>query len=178
MVAAAKDASCSSDSFHTEMPRGLRGMQEIILDTHELTAEAIVKCDSTLLRRAMMTDPLVTNMTDADAILRELLAAERDALPQVIELHQVLAPQRHPGALRRDERLPPEEVACICHSRLEPLLGADVHHLEDVSAVALIAGDYVTPSKGQYAGQLGPWARLVSAVGLEPRRLSVDGPSA
>ncbi|MFO5197557.1 hypothetical protein RCL06_24495, partial [Salmonella enterica subsp. enterica serovar Typhimurium] len=56
-----------------EMPRGIRGMQENILDTHELTAEAIIKCDHTLLRRAMMTDPLVTNMSDADAILRELL---------------------------------------------------------------------------------------------------------
>lgn len=65
-----------------EMPRGLRGMQEVVLDTHELTAEAIVKCDFTLLRRAMMTDPLVTSMADADAILRELLAAERDALPE------------------------------------------------------------------------------------------------
>jgi alpha-galactosidase len=63
------------------MPRGLRGMQEVVLDTHELTAEAIIKCDHALLRRAMMTDPLVTSMADADAILRELLAAEKDALP-------------------------------------------------------------------------------------------------
>src|SRR5262245_12635493 len=34
---------------------------------------------------------------------------------------------------------------------------------------ALIAGDFVTPSSGPHAGQLGPWSRLVSAVGLEPR---------
>ncbi|MCW5559288.1 MAG: hypothetical protein KIT22_15845 [Verrucomicrobiae bacterium] len=34
---------------------------------------------------------------------------------------------------------------------------------------ALIVGDYVTPSSGPHAGQLGPWSRLVSAVGLEPR---------
>lgn len=34
---------------------------------------------------------------------------------------------------------------------------------------ALITGDYVTPSSGEYAGQLGPWARVVSAVGLAPR---------
>jgi hypothetical protein len=34
---------------------------------------------------------------------------------------------------------------------------------------ALIVGDYVTPSFGQYAGQLGPWAKLVSAIGIEPR---------
>ncbi len=64
-----------------EMPRGLRGLQEQILDTHELTAEAVVKGDYALLRRAMMTDPLTNSIADADAILRELLAAEREALP-------------------------------------------------------------------------------------------------
>ena len=34
---------------------------------------------------------------------------------------------------------------------------------------ALIVGDYVTPSSGPYAGQLGPWAKLVQKVGLDPR---------
>ena len=34
---------------------------------------------------------------------------------------------------------------------------------------ALIVGDYVTPASGEYAGQLGPWARLVSMAGIEPR---------
>ena len=34
---------------------------------------------------------------------------------------------------------------------------------------ALLVGDYVTPTTGEYAGQLGPWANLVEAVGLEPR---------
>lgn len=34
---------------------------------------------------------------------------------------------------------------------------------------ALLIGDYVTPSTGQYAGQLGPWSKLVLAVGIEPR---------
>jgi len=64
-----------------EMPRGLRGMQELVLDTHELTAEAVATCDFGLLRRAMLTDPLVSSIADADAIIRELLDAERDALP-------------------------------------------------------------------------------------------------
>lgn len=64
-----------------EMPRGIRGMQEVVLDTHELTAEAIVKGDYGLLRRAMMTDPLVTSIADADAILHDLLDLERDILP-------------------------------------------------------------------------------------------------
>jgi alpha-galactosidase len=65
-----------------EMPRGLRGMQEVVLDTHELTAEAVVRGDYALLRRAMMTDPLVTSIADADAILAGLLEAEKDGLPQ------------------------------------------------------------------------------------------------
>ena len=65
-----------------KMPRGLRGMQELVLDTHELTAEAIVKADYSLLRRAMMTDPLTNSVADADSIIYELLTAERDALPE------------------------------------------------------------------------------------------------
>lgn len=34
---------------------------------------------------------------------------------------------------------------------------------------ALLAGDYFTPSSGPGAGKLGPWSRIVSALGLEPR---------
>lgn len=65
-----------------EMPRGLRGLQEVVLDTHELTAEAVATCDLALVRRALLTDPLITSLADADAILRELLAAEREVLPE------------------------------------------------------------------------------------------------
>lgn len=64
-----------------EMPRGLLGLQQQVLDTHELTAEAVAKCDRVLLRRAMLTDPLVNSISDADAIIRELLEVEREALP-------------------------------------------------------------------------------------------------
>lgn len=66
-----------------EMPRGLLGQQQLILDTHELTAEAVVKGDHGLLRRAMLTDPIVNSIGDADAILTELLELEREALPDV-----------------------------------------------------------------------------------------------
>ena len=38
-------------------------------------------------------------------------------------------------------------------------------------ARALIVGDYVTPSSGEHAGQLGPWTKVVQAVGIEPRSL-------
>lgn len=34
---------------------------------------------------------------------------------------------------------------------------------------AFVVGDYVTPASGEYAGQLGPWSALVSAMGLQPR---------
>jgi hypothetical protein len=38
---------------------------------------------------------------------------------------------------------------------------------------ALTVGSYVTPSSGPYAGQLGPWAALLAAVGIEPRSTAV-----
>jgi hypothetical protein len=34
---------------------------------------------------------------------------------------------------------------------------------------ALIVGDYATPKSGAYAGQLGPWSKLVTAAGIAPR---------
>lgn len=34
---------------------------------------------------------------------------------------------------------------------------------------ALVVGDYVTPKSGEYAGQLGPWSKVVRAVGIQPR---------
>jgi alpha-galactosidase/6-phospho-beta-glucosidase family protein len=64
-----------------EMPRGIRGMQELVLDTHELTAEAVVERSFTKLRRAMLTDPLVNSVGDADAIIKELLELEKDIIP-------------------------------------------------------------------------------------------------
>ncbi len=63
-----------------EMPRGLLGYQQLVLDTHELTARAGVECDRDLLLRAMCTDPIVNNIGDAKRIMEELLGAERDAL--------------------------------------------------------------------------------------------------
>ncbi len=36
-------------------------------------------------------------------------------------------------------------------------------------ARALVVGDYITAKSGQRAGQLGPWSKVVSAVGIEPR---------
>lgn len=34
---------------------------------------------------------------------------------------------------------------------------------------ALATGDYITPSSGPHAGQLGPWSKLVTSVGIDPR---------
>ena len=38
---------------------------------------------------------------------------------------------------------------------------------------ALVTGDFVTASSGDYAGQLGPWSKLVAAVGIPPRSLAM-----
>lgn len=40
-------------------------------------------------------------------------------------------------------------------------------------AHALITGDFVTPSSGEYAGQLGPWSTIVRSAGLDPRSLGI-----
>ena len=34
---------------------------------------------------------------------------------------------------------------------------------------AFVVGDYVTATSGTYAGQLGPWSKVVRAAGIEPR---------
>ena len=60
-----------------EMPRGIRGMQELVIDTHELTAEAIADCSLEKIRRAMLTDPIVSSIGDADNIVKGLLELER-----------------------------------------------------------------------------------------------------
>ncbi|MGO4108279.1 family 4 glycosyl hydrolase [Paenibacillus sp. YAF4_2] len=65
-----------------EMPRGIRGMQELVLDTHELTAEAVVERSFIKLRRAMMTDQLVSSIHDADMIIKELLEQEQERIPK------------------------------------------------------------------------------------------------
>lgn len=65
-----------------EMPRGIRGMQELVLDTHELTAEAVVEGSHEKLRRAMLTDPLVNSIADADQMIKELLELEKDMIPK------------------------------------------------------------------------------------------------
>jgi len=57
-------------------PRGVLAMQQQVLDTHELTAEATVTCDRSALRRAKRTDPLTVNIPDGDACIEELLAAK------------------------------------------------------------------------------------------------------
>ncbi len=41
------------------MPRGIRGTQEPDLGTYELAAEAVATGNYTLLRKAMLTDPMI-----------------------------------------------------------------------------------------------------------------------
>lgn len=65
----------------SEMPRGVRGLSEALLDSHELAVKAAVECDRDILLRAMLTDPLINSIEDAKAIMDELLEAEKDALP-------------------------------------------------------------------------------------------------
>jgi alpha-galactosidase len=65
-----------------ELPRGVLALTQQVLEAHELTVEAAVACDRKLLRRAMLTDPIVNSIGDADAIVEEMLAAQWEALPK------------------------------------------------------------------------------------------------
>lgn len=65
-----------------DFPRGVLGMQQIVLDTHELTAQAAVEFDRDILLRALATDPIIQNIGDARAVMNELLEEEMDALPK------------------------------------------------------------------------------------------------
>jgi hypothetical protein len=38
---------------------------------------------------------------------------------------------------------------------------------------AVFSGDFVTPKSGTHAGRLGPWADVLSALGLDPRSMPV-----
>jgi alpha-galactosidase len=64
-----------------EFPRGILALQHQVLDTHELTAEAAVTGDRSLLRRAMLTDPICNNVADAEACIAEFFKTQRDVLP-------------------------------------------------------------------------------------------------
>lgn len=63
-----------------EIPAGILGMTRLVLDTHELTALAATTYDRDVLLRALCTDPIVGNLTDARAVMADLLEAERDIL--------------------------------------------------------------------------------------------------
>lgn len=72
------DLSMEGPKPHTigEMPRGIRGMCEVVLDTHELTAQAVHDKDRSLLRRAFLTDPLTNSIGDTDMLIDELIQRE------------------------------------------------------------------------------------------------------
>ncbi len=65
-----------------DFPLGLRSLQMQVIDTHELTVEAIVNFDRDLLKRAMLTDPIVNSIADAEKIMENLFREEKDVLPR------------------------------------------------------------------------------------------------
>ena len=64
-----------------DLPVGVRGLCQRILDSHELTADAAVACQRSVLQRACAVDPIMPNLGDNDRIIDELLAACREVLP-------------------------------------------------------------------------------------------------
>lgn len=75
------DMSCVAPLPVGDVPVGVRGLCQRVLDSHELTADAAVGCDRGVLMRACATDPLMQNLVDNEHIVDELLDGCRDVLP-------------------------------------------------------------------------------------------------
>jgi alpha-galactosidase/6-phospho-beta-glucosidase family protein len=69
-----------------DFPLGLRAQQFLILDVHELTIQAIMQRDRSLLVRALAMDPLVNSIATADVLIDELYEAEKEALPDWVKM--------------------------------------------------------------------------------------------
>lgn len=66
-----------------EMPPILRSWLLRVIDVQELTLEAAMTGSRRALRQALIADPMTVSIEDSNRILDELLAAERDDLPEV-----------------------------------------------------------------------------------------------
>ena len=51
-----------------------------MLDTHELAAKAAAEFDREVLLQAMVVDPIVSSIEDAEAIIAETFERQKDAL--------------------------------------------------------------------------------------------------
>ncbi len=63
-----------------ELPRGVLGLTQQVLDVHELTAAAGATFDRKLVLKALASDPIVNNLGDCRAIIDELFEREKDVL--------------------------------------------------------------------------------------------------
>ena len=63
------------------MPRPLTGYLQRVLDEHELAVEAAVTHDRKILRQAFLASMVAVSISDVDACIAELLAAEKKYLP-------------------------------------------------------------------------------------------------
>ena len=71
-----------------DFPLGLRSLQYLILDIHELTIEAIMRRDRNLLVRALAIDPLVNSIATAKVVIDELFEREKEVLPDWPEVEK------------------------------------------------------------------------------------------
>jgi alpha-galactosidase len=63
--------------------RALLALTMPVLEEHELAVEAAVGCSRQKLLQALLIDPLIASIEDAQSLIVELLQAERDALPEM-----------------------------------------------------------------------------------------------
>lgn len=66
-----------------DFPRGLLGMTQRVLDSHELAVEAAITGSHRTLLKAFLADPIVFSIEDAKSLIKEMLKKEKEALPLV-----------------------------------------------------------------------------------------------
>ncbi len=84
-----------------DFPLGLRYLQYLILDIHELTIEAIMRRDRNLLVRALSIDPLVNSIATAKVVIDELFEREKEALLDWPEVEKAEAPESPAASAER-----------------------------------------------------------------------------
>jgi len=80
-----------------EMPRVLRSWLLRVIDAQELTLEAAMTGDRSLLRQALAVDPLTVSIEDSEHIIEDLMREEHDDLPPI--WRQSASESGNPGML-------------------------------------------------------------------------------
>ena len=83
-IEAVSDSTGYRGLYMGQAPVAIKGILEKRIAQQELLADAAVKGDKHLLLQALLLDELTISIDQAEQMLNELLAASKEALPQIL----------------------------------------------------------------------------------------------